>query len=333
MQPRLAVLVGPQQAPLGVAQLAEDEIGAARAPPRGSRRAERRAGLGQGGDHQRVPGGQALVVEARPDPLRAGLVERRRGPPRGRAAASAVGAAGEVEDVGALEVAAFGDAEWAIAASARVARASSAISVATRRRSAPPRPRSRRRAPSRSRPRVRASRAAPSRASPCRPGGSARGRAPASRAGRSAPAGRCRRASSRSGGRARRRRPNSGRNRRRSGRRCLPPPSRRGSARRCSSTPAGEQELERRGRRELRGAAEAAVDRVGLPAQPVDRIVEDRRVERLRRSARSPRSRRAACGCAVPRRGSPRAGRRRPRSQPPSPAGSWASRGAGSGGK
>ena len=70
--------------------------------------AEHGAGIGQRGDHQRVPGRQALVVEARAHALRAdgqqrradplALLLRRLGPAR-------------LEDVGALEVAALGRAE------------------------------------------------------------------------------------------------------------------------------------------------------------------------------------------------------------------------------
>ena len=115
VEPRLAVLVGAQQVAVAVAHLGEDELGA------GARRlevvgaAEDGAGLGQGGDRQRVPGGEPLVVEPRPDALRPRLVQRPagRGEARGLGRVGAVragGAGGEVEDVGALEVAALADA-------------------------------------------------------------------------------------------------------------------------------------------------------------------------------------------------------------------------------
>ena len=141
----------------------------------------------------------------------------------------------------------------------------------SRRRSGPPRPRSRRRAPSKSRPPARASPAGPSRASPRRRGGSARGRGPASRADRRGRVERCRRASSRSGGRARRRRPSSGRSRRRVGRRCRRPASRRGSSRRSRA---------RRGR-----AAAPAPRRAGTSGRRRSRRARGRR---RRAATRSP---------------------------------------------
>ena len=52
-----AVLVGAQQAPVGVAQGAEHELGAAAGRLEVVLAPEHRAGLGQGGDRQRVPGG------------------------------------------------------------------------------------------------------------------------------------------------------------------------------------------------------------------------------------------------------------------------------------
>ena len=82
----VAVLVGAQQAAVVVAQRVEDELGAAAGRVEVVLAAEHGAGLGQGGDRQRVPGGQALVVEPRPDPLGARLVEG-----AGRASASPSG--------------------------------------------------------------------------------------------------------------------------------------------------------------------------------------------------------------------------------------------------
>ncbi len=74
--PAVAVLPGAQQATLVVAQLRQQER---RASDRGVDvvgALERRAGLGQRRDHQRVPRGQALVVEARPHALRARAVQQ-----------------------------------------------------------------------------------------------------------------------------------------------------------------------------------------------------------------------------------------------------------------
>ena len=101
-----AVLPGAQQPAVGVAQRAEHEVGGAGGGLEVVGSLEHRAGLGQRGDHQGVPGGQALVVEPRPDALRAHLVE---------APAPLVEALGRARaahrDVGALEVAAVGGPE------------------------------------------------------------------------------------------------------------------------------------------------------------------------------------------------------------------------------
>ena len=105
---RLAVLVGAQEAAFGVAQGAQHELGAAARRVKVVLASQHRAGLGQGGDHQRVPGGEALVVEARPDPLRARLAEG----PAGLGEALGLGrrrAARQVEDASPLEVARLGD--------------------------------------------------------------------------------------------------------------------------------------------------------------------------------------------------------------------------------
>ena len=219
VQLRLAVLPAAQQPAVGVAHLVEHELG------RGARgvevvvAAEHRAGVGERRDHQRVPGGEPLVVEPGPDPLRARLVERRPGlvEPLGR---RRVPAADQVGDVAALEVAGIRDPVVGDQLLRRVAEPGPGQHLAdlrpgSRRRTSPPRPRSRRRGRRRTRPRGRASRAAPSRASARRSRASARRRAPGSRAGRRGRAARCRRASSRSGGRARSRRRSSGRSRRR----------------------------------------------------------------------------------------------------------------------
>src|SRR5262249_53918289 len=57
----LAVAVGAQQVPLGVAQRPEDELGAGASGVEVLRPPERRSGLGQGADRERVPRGEALV--------------------------------------------------------------------------------------------------------------------------------------------------------------------------------------------------------------------------------------------------------------------------------
>ena len=188
---------------------------------------EDRARIGQRGDHQGVPGGEALVVEAGAHALRAngeqGRADARAlllgwlGPPR-------------LEDVGALEVAALGRAEPRDRRVGVVAQRRAQLGHASRRRTCPPRLLSRRRARCRSRLRGRASRAAPSRASPQRSAAAARHRWPGSRAGTRVPAARCRRASSRSAARSSARRRCSARSRRRRGRRCRRRPSSAASA-------------------------------------------------------------------------------------------------------
>ena len=152
-------VVGAQQPPVRVAQRREHELGAGaggvevvvRARARRRRRRARRSSARSSG--------QPLVVEARADALRA------RGSSSVRdLAARRVGAERD-EDVRALEVAASVTPKNSIATSRPVAE-HVADSPASRRRSGPPRPRSRRPARCRSRPRGRASRAAPSPASP-----------------------------------------------------------------------------------------------------------------------------------------------------------------------
>ena len=106
VQLRLAVLPRAQQPPLGVARLVEQE---ARRAGRGVHVVvafEHGAGLRERRDHERVPGGEPLVVEARPDALRARLVEER------APARQPLRRAGPAHrDVAALEVAAVGGAE------------------------------------------------------------------------------------------------------------------------------------------------------------------------------------------------------------------------------
>ena len=76
VEPRLAVLEGAQQAAPVVAQLAEDELGALARRLQVVVALEDRAGLGESGDRQRVPRGEALVVEPRADTPFAGLEQR-----------------------------------------------------------------------------------------------------------------------------------------------------------------------------------------------------------------------------------------------------------------
>ncbi len=242
VEPAFAVLPGAEQAARVVVHRLVDEAGATAGRVDEVLATERGARVGEGGDHQRVPGAQPLVVESGAHPLLApreqhppGLVE-----PGGR---FGPGAHRHVEDVAAFEVAGGAHPPVAEDPLARLAPASQprrgrpAPRPPPRRSSGPPRPPSRRRAPSRSRPRCRASPGAPSRACRSRPASSAPRRSPGSRAGRRAPAGRCRRASSRSGERARLRRPSSGESRRRPGRRCRRTSSRRGSCATCSRSP------------------------------------------------------------------------------------------------
>ena len=106
VQLALAVLPAAQQPAILGAQLAEHEV---RRRARGVEVVvplEHRARVGERGDHQRVPGGQPLVVEARPDALGAHVVEPL--PPCVAALGLARPAHG---DVPPLEVAAVGGAE------------------------------------------------------------------------------------------------------------------------------------------------------------------------------------------------------------------------------
>ena len=136
----------------------------------------------------------------------------------------------------------------------------------------------------------RASRAAPSRASPRRRAGTAARRSPASRAGTRERAARCRRASSRSAGPASRGPRSSARSRRRPGRTCRRRPSRAGSGRPCPA---------RRG---------ASGTRAPRRAGTWGRCRSRRWRRRSSRAAPRP-PRRAARPAAAPRRG---AARRRP---------------------
>ena len=242
VEPAFAVLPGAEQAARVVAHRLVDEAGAAAGGVDEVLAPERGAGVGEGGDHQRVPGAQPLVVESGAHPLLAPCHQRCAGPGRAPGAARPGRASARGGCCGPRSCRRRSPpSSRAPARSPRLAslprRGRPAPRPPPRRSSGPPRPRSRRRAPSRSRPRCRASHGAPTRASRSRPASSAPRRSPGSRAGRRAPAGRCRRASSRSGGRARWRRPSSGGSRRRPGRRCPRASSRRGSCATCSRSP------------------------------------------------------------------------------------------------
>ena len=105
-QPRLAAVVGAQEAAVLVAHAGDEEV---RAPHRGvavDGLVERGGGVGERRDHQRVPARQALVVEPGPHPLRTRLVELR----AQRVAVRRVGRRAH-EDVRALEVAPLGHPE------------------------------------------------------------------------------------------------------------------------------------------------------------------------------------------------------------------------------
>ena len=257
MSVRAAVLVGAQQAAVRRRACRASTNSAQRARRRGSRRAPSAAPASASArDHQRVPGGQALVVEAGPDALargprrasraprssRSGSIARRRrrrggccGPrssARGRRPSARAAAPAFVAQHASRISSSRPDVEAALLAlGVGVERGVEAALGAAHLAQRP----------------VERLLADP-------PVAVVAGE-PASRAGRRGPAGRCRRASSRSGGRASARRPSSGRSRRRSGRRCRRPPSRRASSSR-STRPVGraarQQELERAGGRELR---------------------------------------------------------------------------------
>ena len=70
---RAAVLPGAQQFAIGVTQLIEQEGRACARRLHVVLALERRARVGERRHHQRVPGGQALVVEPGPGPPLAGL--------------------------------------------------------------------------------------------------------------------------------------------------------------------------------------------------------------------------------------------------------------------
>ena len=105
-QPRLAAVVGAQQPAVLVAHAGDEEVGA------GDRRlaidvvVEGRGGVGERGDHERVPARQPLVVEPRPHALGARLVE----PLAQLVAVRRVGRRAD-RDVRALEVALLGHPE------------------------------------------------------------------------------------------------------------------------------------------------------------------------------------------------------------------------------
>ena len=87
VEPALAVLPGAEQAARVVAHRLEDEAGAAAGGVEEVLAAERGAGVGERGDHQRVPGAEPLVVEAGAHPLLAPLRAAPAGPARARRAA------------------------------------------------------------------------------------------------------------------------------------------------------------------------------------------------------------------------------------------------------
>ena len=219
---RLALLPGPQEVPLGVAHPGPDELRTRSCRVEVVGATEHRSGVGERGDRERVPGENPLVVETGPDARGALPIERLACLRRGGVEA---GLRRRRRDGGCCVPRSCPPARRRSRRSARrprrrgrPRRGPTRSPPASRRRTDPPRPRSRRRAPSRSRPPPRASRPASSRASARRSRASARGRGPGGRADRRGPAERCRRASSRNGARARPRRPSSGRTRRRSGR-------------------------------------------------------------------------------------------------------------------
>ena len=238
----LAVLPGAQQAAVLVAQALPEET-----RPRSGGRYEvgalkDGAGIGEGGDRERVPRGDPLVVEAGPDPLRAVLVERgsRGVDPRRR---GCLGAARKVEDVLALEVAprrsrpsrrpdrpppparpAAPEDFAQLVLGPDVEEALLALGVGVERRVEA----ALRTAHLAQHPVERAlAGLAPALVA----------RAPESRGGRRGRGARCRRASSRSAARASARRPSSGRSRRRPGRRCRRRASRRGHVPTTSRSP------------------------------------------------------------------------------------------------
>ena len=231
------------------------------------------AGIGQRRDHQAVPVGQHLVVEAGPDPFAAQHQEACRA--AWRAAPRPPSLRGNVleaiEDIVTFEIALVGHVVMLQQKTQHFRRPAPRRSrPATRRRTCPPRPPNRRRARRENAPsggRHLARRA--SRPSRPRAGGTAGCRcahrpAPAARA-----AGRCRRASSRNAAPASARRPSSARSRRRDDRRCRPrrcaracARSARRSARRRWPQPRPPEQFEHRGLRKFRRAAQAAVGRI-----------------------------------------------------------------------
>ena len=110
VEPPAALLPGPQQPSIVAAKLVQDEL---RAPGRCLQvvvALQDGARLRESADRQRVPGGEALVVEPGPDPLVPGRAQN--GADLTEPVRRLSGAAGgDVEDVRALEVAPLGGAE------------------------------------------------------------------------------------------------------------------------------------------------------------------------------------------------------------------------------
>ena len=103
-----AVLEAPQQAPIAVAKIAQDEFRAPRCGLEIVRALQHGPRVGERGDHQRVPGGQPLVVQPRPDALRATVVQAAANLLQSRRSIVTAG-----EDVAPLEVAGFDGPEVA----------------------------------------------------------------------------------------------------------------------------------------------------------------------------------------------------------------------------
>ena len=259
-----ALVVRAQEPPAVVAQVAQHELGGSDRGVAVVRLAEHGAGVGQRGDHQRVPRRQPLVVEPGSHAALAG------GQEAGLDLGEPVGVGGGADrDVGALEVARLGHAEVLdrgvgqgperlahLGRRPHVELALDALGVGVERAREP----ALRLAELAQRPVERLARDALEEGARPRPG---------RRAGTRARAARCRTASSRSGGRSSGRRPSSARSRRRPGRTCRRPPSgagcgapsgaRRAGAGTRSSTPPGTsaRRPSRRSRRRSRAAAPA----------------------------------------------------------------------------
>ena len=182
------------------------------------------AGIGERRDHQAVPVGQHLVVEAGPHARCAGGKQlcAQRGKPL-LVLLAARKRLETIENIVAFEIAVRRDVvvareEFAVLGAERLR----SRRHTTRRRTCPPRLRNRHRAKRRTRPRPSSFRARASRRSRARAGGTAACGSAHRRWRAVRGAARCRRASSRNAGRASARRPNSARSRRRDDRRCRP---------------------------------------------------------------------------------------------------------------